>query len=57
VTGGQPGSGRLTTGQVIVWLVVFAAIVALVVLFFRYGRQVPALMSLLPAEIWLTSWS
>jgi hypothetical protein len=44
VTAGGPPPGRLTPRQAVGWSVAFAVILALVVLFFIYGRQVrPAL--------------
>ncbi|MDP3773802.1 MAG: hypothetical protein Q8Q85_05990 [Gemmatimonadales bacterium] len=39
-------SDRLTTGQAVAWGVGFAVILALLVLFFRYGRHVSPLLNL-----------
>lgn len=57
VTAGPPVPGRLTIRQVVGWGLVFAVIVALVICFFLYGRQVVPLVGALPGEEWLTSWS
>jgi hypothetical protein len=40
MTGGGPPGGRLTPGQAWGWGLAFAVIIALVVLFFVFGRQV-----------------
>jgi hypothetical protein len=46
VTGDRLPRERLTTGQVVTWTVVFTVVVALLVLFFIYGRQVRPLLNL-----------
>jgi len=46
VTDDQLPPERLTTGQVVAWGVVFAIILALLALFFLYGRQVRPLLNL-----------
>ncbi|MBI1722776.1 MAG: hypothetical protein HYR48_02580 [Gemmatimonadetes bacterium] len=46
MTEGRVPSDRLTTRQAVIWGVVFAVILALLVLFFLYGRQVRPLLNL-----------
>ena len=57
MTGGTPGSGRLTVRQALGWGIVFLIVLALVVLFFLYGRQVRPMLGLLPLEVWPNSLS
>jgi hypothetical protein len=57
VTVGPPVPERLTIRQVVGWGFVFIVIVALVICFFLYGRQVVPLVGALPGEEWLTSLS
>lgn len=57
MTAGPPAPARLTIRQLVGWGFVFAAILALVILFFLYGRQVVPLVSALPEIEWLKSWS
>ena len=57
MTAGPPVSGRLSIRQLLGWGIVFAIIVALVVVFFLFGRQVVPLVGALPGEEWLTSLS
>lgn len=46
MTDGRAPTDRLTTRQAVLWGVVFAVILALLVLFFLYGRQVQPLLNL-----------
>ena len=46
MTGGGLPRERLTAGQMVTWAVVFAAVAALLVLFFIYGRHVRPLLNL-----------
>ena len=58
MTGGGAGRpGRLTPRQMLGWFIAFAAILALVILFFVYGRHVRPVLGARPGEAWLTSSS
>ena len=57
MTAGPPVPERLSIRQVVGWGLVFIVIVALVICFFLYGRQVVPLVGSLPGEEWLTSLS
>jgi hypothetical protein len=57
VTGGAPGSGRLTPRQAIGWGIAFLVIIVLVVLFFIFGPQVRPVLGVLPHEAWPNSLS
>jgi len=58
MTGGGAGRpGRLTARQTLGWFIALAAILALVILFFVYGRHVRAVLGARPGEVWPTSSS
>ncbi len=57
VTGPGPQPGRLTPRQAVGWGLAFLVILALVVLFFIYGRQVRPILGTLPTGVWPTNLS
>ena len=57
VPGPQPGGARLTPRQVVGWGLTFLAILALIILFFMYGRQVRPILGARPQGVWLTNSS
>lgn len=57
MTGAAPGPGRITGRQALGWGIAFLVIIALVVLFFLYGRQVRPVLGVLPLEAWPNSLS
>ena len=57
MTAGPPAPGRLSLRQLIGWGVAFAVVLALIILFFLFGRQVAPLVNGLPQGEWLKSWS
>ena len=56
-TPSSPGQIRMTPKQAVGWGVAFLVIVALIIAFFLYGRQVRPMIGALPAEAWLTNLS
>jgi hypothetical protein len=57
VTGGAPQTGRLTPRQAVGWGLAFLIILVLILLFFKYGRQVRPILGERPAGAWLTNLS
>ncbi len=57
MTGGAPAPGRLTARQALGWGIAFLIVIALVVLFFLYGREVRPVLGALPLEVWPNSLS
>ncbi len=55
MTAGPPPPGRITPRQAAGWLVAFAIIAALVVVYFLFGRHVRPILGVLPGAPWLTS--
>jgi hypothetical protein len=57
MTGRAPGPGRVTPRQALGWGIAFLVIIALVVFFFLYGRQLRPVLGVLPLETWPNSLS
>ena len=57
MTGGAPPTGRLTPWQAVGWGIAFVVILALILMFFLYGRQVRPILSVRPAGAWLKNLS